>query len=44
MARLAGSRESLDRKEGEAMKLVIFGLTVSSSWGNGHATLWRALC
>jgi spore maturation protein CgeB len=25
------------------MKLVIFGLTVSSSWGNGHATLWRAL-
>ena len=26
------------------MKLVIFGLTVSSSWGNGHATLWRGLC
>jgi spore maturation protein CgeB len=26
------------------MKLVIFGLTVSSSWGNGHATVWRALC
>ncbi|MBA4136249.1 MAG: glycosyltransferase [Opitutus sp.] len=26
------------------MKLVIFGLTISSSWGNGHATLWRALC
>jgi spore maturation protein CgeB len=26
------------------MKLVIFGLTMSSSWGNGHATLWRALC
>lgn len=25
------------------MKIVIFGLTVSSSWGNGHATLWRAL-
>ena len=25
------------------MKLVIFGLTVTSSWGNGHATLWRAL-
>src|SRR5206468_7904606 len=20
-----------------------FGLTVSSSWGNGHATLWRGL-
>jgi len=26
------------------VKLVIFGLTVSSSWGNGHATLWRGLC
>jgi spore maturation protein CgeB len=25
------------------MHIVIFGLTVSSSWGNGHATLWRAL-
>ena len=26
------------------MKIIIFGLTVSSSWGNGHATLWRGLC
>jgi spore maturation protein CgeB len=26
------------------MRMVIFGLTVSSSWGNGHATIWRALC
>ena len=26
------------------MKLVIFGLSISSSWGNGHATLWRGLC
>lgn len=26
------------------MKLAVFGLTISSSWGNGHATLWRALC
>jgi spore maturation protein CgeB len=25
------------------MKLVVFGLAVSSSWGNGHAVLWRAL-
>jgi spore maturation protein CgeB len=25
------------------MKLVIFGLTISSSWGNGHATLLRGL-
>jgi spore maturation protein CgeB len=28
---------------GTCMKLVIFGLTLSSSWGNGHATLWRGL-
>jgi spore maturation protein CgeB len=26
------------------MKLAIFGLTISSSWGNGHATIWRGLC
>src|SRR4051812_21556438 len=25
------------------MKIVVFGLAVSSSWGNGHATLWRGL-
>ena len=25
------------------MRLVIFGLTFSSSWGNGHAALWRGL-
>lgn len=25
------------------MRFVVFGLTVSSSWGNGHATLWRGL-
>ncbi len=26
------------------MLIVIFGLSISSSWGNGHATLWRGLC
>ena len=25
------------------MKIVVFGLTISSSWGNGHATPYRAL-
>jgi spore maturation protein CgeB len=25
------------------LKLVVFGLTLSSSWGNGHATTYRAL-
>jgi spore maturation protein CgeB len=29
---------------GRRMKLVVFGLAISSSWGNGHATLWRGLC
>jgi spore maturation protein CgeB len=27
-----------------SLKLVIFGLSISSSWGNGHATHWRGLC
>lgn len=26
------------------MKIVIFGLTITSSWGNGHATTYRSLC
>jgi spore maturation protein CgeB len=25
------------------VKIVVFGLTISSAWANGHATLWRAL-
>jgi spore maturation protein CgeB len=25
------------------LEIVVFGLSVSSSWGNGHATLWRGL-
>lgn len=25
------------------MKLVVFGLSVTSAWGNGHATLWRGI-
>ncbi len=25
------------------MLITIFGLSISSSWGNGHATLWRSL-
>jgi spore maturation protein CgeB len=28
----------------QRLNLVVFGLTISSSWGNGHATLWRGLC
>lgn len=26
------------------MRMTIFGLSISSCWGNGHATLWRGLC
>ena len=26
------------------MKIVFFGLTITSSWGNGHATTYRSLC
>ncbi|MGI4853305.1 MAG: CgeB family protein [Janthinobacterium lividum] len=26
------------------MKVVFFGLTITSSWGNGHATTYRSLC
>jgi hypothetical protein len=29
--------------EEQAMRVVIFGLTVSSSWGDGHVTLWRGM-
>jgi spore maturation protein CgeB len=25
------------------MHIVVFGLSITSSWGNGHATLWRGL-
>jgi spore maturation protein CgeB len=25
------------------MRITVFGLSVSSAWGNGHATLWRGL-
>lgn len=26
------------------MKLLVFGLSMTSSWGNGHATVYRGLC
>ncbi|MDB5289607.1 MAG: hypothetical protein JWL69_848, partial [Phycisphaerales bacterium] len=27
----------------EPMRIVIIGLTITSSWGNGHATTYRGL-
>src|SRR3954469_11873110 len=41
--RLARGVWPTGRGRRRGVKLVIFGLTVSSSWGNGHATLWRGL-
>jgi hypothetical protein len=29
--------------QGLTVKITIFGLTLSSSWGNGHATPYRAI-
>src|SRR5690348_16041077 len=26
------------------LRITIFGLSITSSWGNGHATTFRALC
>ena len=26
------------------MRIVVLGLSITSSWGNGHATNFRALC
>ena len=31
------------RERGRRLKLVVLGLSLSSSWGNGHATTYRAL-
>lgn len=35
----------IEAEKGKAlMRIIIFGLTITSSWGNGHATIWRGLC
>jgi spore maturation protein CgeB len=33
----------IPRKDPERVKISIFGLALSSSWGNGHATPYRAI-
>jgi spore maturation protein CgeB len=40
----AYSSESNCHEGGSRMKIVIFGLAITSSWGNGHATTYRSLC
>ncbi len=36
-------RRAVLRKIGAPLKITLFGLTLSSSWGNGHATPYRAI-
>src|SRR5437762_8540759 len=31
------------RNESSSLELVVLGLSITSSWGNGHATTYRAL-
>ncbi len=33
----------IPRKDPGRVKITVFGLTLSSSWGNGHATPYRAI-
>src|SRR5579863_1885384 len=40
-ARVRGPARIIPR--GARMKIVIYGLTLTSSWGNGHATTYRSL-
>jgi spore maturation protein CgeB len=42
----SGARLAISRPSDlvPVMNLCVFGLAISSSWGNGHATLWRGLC
>ena len=32
------------KEKGRSVNIVIIGLSITSSWGNGHATTYRALC
>lgn len=46
MCRETGGNGRVDKvllAAGPALRIVIFGLSVSSTWGNGHGALWRAL-
>ena len=40
---LESSHPAAPLVSGAIVKLVVFGLTISSSWGNGHATPYRAI-
>lgn len=40
---LQSSRPSLEPRAERRLQIVIIGLTITSSWGNGHATTYRGL-
>jgi len=42
LKRVFGTKKK-ERRMTAAMRLIVFGLSISSSWGNGHATTYRAL-
>ena len=37
------TRTTHSRGEGDGLRIVIIGLSITSSWGNGHATTYRGL-
>jgi spore maturation protein CgeB len=43
-ARLPGSPNERRRAPLAHLDIVVLGLSITSSWGNGHATTYRALC
>lgn len=38
-----GSPDRMQAANGHSLKIVILGLSITSSWGNGHATTYRGL-
>lgn len=40
----SAGRSSIDPDRAAVMKLIFLGLSITSSWGNGHATTYRGLC
>src|SRR4051812_34164356 len=43
LAKRPSSRQSPPAMERPKLKIVILGLSITSSWGNGHATTYRGL-
>src|SRR5438270_4750624 len=43
MSRLAQAAPPMTTPQRQRLRIVILGLTITSSWGNGHATTYRGL-